>query len=217
VPTEMELVLEQTQQGTSYEVSVSAEGVKELKRNFDESDTYVLERFNTPAGNPIKNILLKLNLSDHRSILMDSKEYFKMVMEIILHETTKKIIQIKKHIQAVRDRQESYADRRRKPLEFEVRDKVMLKVSQWKRVIRFGKRGKLNPRYIRPFKILDRIDDKLNFNEEPVEIMDQEVKQLKQSRIPIVKVHWNSRQGPEFTWEHEDQMKKKYLYLFVNP
>ncbi|GJY96096.1 hypothetical protein Tco_0512457 [Tanacetum coccineum] len=118
----------------------------------------------------------------------------------------------------------------------------MLKVSPWKRVIRFGKRGKLNPRYIRPFKIIAKvgtlayrlelleqlsrvystfhvsnlkkclvdeplaisldeiqIDDKLNFIDEPVEIMDHEVKRLNQSCIPIVKVRWNSRQGPEFT------------------
>ncbi|GJZ44192.1 putative reverse transcriptase domain-containing protein [Tanacetum coccineum] len=75
----------------------------------------------------------------------------------IFHETTEKIIQIKKRIQAARDRQNSYADKRRKPLEFEVRDKVMLKVSPWKGVIRFGKRGKLNPLYIGPFKILDRV------------------------------------------------------------
>nr|GEV93533.1 putative reverse transcriptase domain-containing protein [Tanacetum cinerariifolium] len=59
----------------------------------------------------------------------------------IVHETTKKIIQIKKRIQAARDRQKSYANRRRKPLEFKVIDKVMLKVSPWKGVIRFGKRG----------------------------------------------------------------------------
>ncbi|GKA90192.1 putative reverse transcriptase domain-containing protein [Tanacetum coccineum] len=75
----------------------------------------------------------------------------------IVHETTKKIIQIKKRIQCARDRQKSYTDRRRKPLEFEVRDKVMLKVSPWKGVIRFGKRGKLNPRYIGPFKILAKV------------------------------------------------------------
>ncbi|GJZ39443.1 putative reverse transcriptase domain-containing protein [Tanacetum coccineum] len=121
----------------------------------------------------------------------------------IVHETTEKIIQIKKHIQAARDRQKSYVDRRRKPLEFEVGDKVLLKVSPWKGVICFGKRGKLNPHYIRPFKILDRkcvvdeplailldeiqINDKLNFIEELVEIMDREVKQLKQSCITIVK------------------------------
>ncbi|GJS82691.1 putative reverse transcriptase domain-containing protein, partial [Tanacetum coccineum] len=125
----------------------------------------------------------------------------------------------------------SYADVRRKPLEFEVGDKVMLKVSPWKSVVRFGKRGKLSPRYIGPFKILSRvgpvaykmelprelqgihntfhvlnlkkclsdedlfipldevrIDEKLHFIEEPIKIMDREVKQLKQSRIPIVKV-----------------------------
>ncbi|GKE21688.1 hypothetical protein Tco_1433200, partial [Tanacetum coccineum] len=151
----------------------------------------------------------------------------------IVHETNEKIIQIKKHIQAARDRQKSYADRRCKPLEFEVRDKVMLKVSPWKGMIHFDKRGKLNPRYIGPFKILDKksfvdeplaipldeiqIEDKLNFIKEPVEIMDQEVKWLKQSRIPIVKIRWNSIRGPEFTWEREDQMKKKYPHLFINP
>ncbi|GJZ13127.1 putative reverse transcriptase domain-containing protein, partial [Tanacetum coccineum] len=75
----------------------------------------------------------------------------------IVHETTEKIIQIKKRIQVVRDRQKSYADRRLKLLEFEVRDKVMLKVSPWKGVIRFGKRGKLNHFYIRPFKILAKV------------------------------------------------------------
>nr|GEV76162.1 reverse transcriptase domain-containing protein [Tanacetum cinerariifolium] len=148
----------------------------------------------------------------------------------IIHETTEKIIQIKKRIQAARDRQKSYANRRHKPLEFEVGDKVMLKASPWKGVIRFSKRWKLNPRYIGPFKILAKvgmlvyrlelleqlsrvhsifhvfnlkkcsideplailldeihIDDKLNFIEEPVEIMDREVKRLKQSRILIVK------------------------------
>ncbi|GJU97743.1 hypothetical protein Tco_1327014 [Tanacetum coccineum] len=124
-------------------------------------------------------------------------------------------------------------------------------------VIRFGKRGKLSPRYIGPFKIIERIgpvayklelpdklrgihntfhvsnlkkcladenlvipleeiqlDDKLHFIEEPVEIMDREVKQLKQSRIPIVKVRWNSRRGPEYTWEREDFFKRNYPHLF---
>ncbi|GKC58667.1 putative reverse transcriptase domain-containing protein, partial [Tanacetum coccineum] len=178
----------------------------------------------------------------------------------IIHETTKKIVQIKSRIQAARDCQKSYADIRRKPLEFQVEDKVMLKVSPWKGVIRFGKRGKSNPRYIGPFKIITKVgtvayqlelpeqlsrvhntfhisnlkkcmsdktlaipldeiqvDNKLHFIEEPVEIMDREVKRLKQSRILIVKVRWNSRRGPEFTWEREDQMQKKYPHLFANP
>ncbi|GKB69744.1 putative reverse transcriptase domain-containing protein [Tanacetum coccineum] len=166
----------------------------------------------------------------------------------LIHETTKKIVQIKQRIQAARDRQKSYADVRCKPLEFQVGNRVMLKVLPWKGVIHFGKRGKLNRRYIGPFKVLAKvgpiayrlelphqlsrvhsmfhvsnlkkflsdeplaipldelhIDDKLHFVEEPVEIIDHEVKQLKQSRIPIIKVRWNSRRGPEFTWEREDQ------------
>ncbi|GJW47296.1 putative reverse transcriptase domain-containing protein [Tanacetum coccineum] len=165
----------------------------------------------------------------------------------IIHETTKKIVQIKSRIQVVRDRQKSYADVRRKPLEFQVRDKVMLKVSPWKGEFHFGKGWKLNPRYIGPFKVLAKvgtvayrlkpdihskkclsyeslvipldeihIDDKLHFVEEPVEIMDREVKRLKQIRIPIIKVRWSSRRGPEFTWEREDQFKRKYSHLFTS-
>ncbi|GKB00811.1 putative reverse transcriptase domain-containing protein [Tanacetum coccineum] len=151
----------------------------------------------------------------------------------IIHETSKKILQIRQRLQAARDRQRS--------------------------VIQFGKRGKFNPRYIGPFKILERIglvayklelpeelrnvhntlhvsnlkkclsdeslvipmkelrlDDKLNFVEEPMEIMDRAVKQLKQSRIPIVKVRWSSKRGPEFTWERKDQIHAKYSHLFSN-
>ncbi|GJZ87407.1 putative reverse transcriptase domain-containing protein [Tanacetum coccineum] len=68
-----------------------------------------------------------------------------------------KIFKIRDRMQAARDRQKSYADKRRRPLEFEVGDKVMLKVAPWKGVMRFGKRGKLNPRYIGPFRIIERI------------------------------------------------------------
>ncbi|GKA51333.1 hypothetical protein Tco_0744529 [Tanacetum coccineum] len=162
-------------------------------------------------------------------------------------------------MQAAQDRQKSYADRKRKPMEFEVGDRVMLKVSPWKGVVRFGKRGKLNPRYVGPFKVLAKVgkvayrlelpqelsrvhhtfhvsnlkkcyadeplvmplegihvDDKLQFVEEPVEIMEREIKRLKRSRIPLVKVRWNSRRGPEFTWEREDSFKQKYPQLFTN-
>ncbi|GJV69865.1 putative reverse transcriptase domain-containing protein [Tanacetum coccineum] len=175
----------------------------------------------------------------------------------IVQETTEKIIQVKQRMQAARDRQKSYADLKRKPMEFEVGDKVMLKVSPWKGVVRFGKRGKLNPRFVGPFKVIKRVgdvayklelpeelsrvhntfhvsnlkkchadeplavpldglhfDDKLQFVEEPIEITDREVKRLKRSRIPLVKVRWNSKRGPEFTWEREDQFQKKYPHLF---
>ncbi|GJW88736.1 putative reverse transcriptase domain-containing protein [Tanacetum coccineum] len=176
-----------------------------------------------------------------------------------VQETTEKIIHIKQRIQAAHDRQKSYADLKRNLMEFQVGDRVMLKVSPWKGVVHFDKRGKLNPRYVGPFKVLAKfrsvayklelpqeqsrvhntfhvsnlkkcyadeplvvpldglhIDDKLYFIEEPIEIMDREVKRLKQSRIPIIKVRWNFRRGPEFTWEREDQFRKKYPYLFTN-
>nr|GEV85077.1 putative reverse transcriptase domain-containing protein [Tanacetum cinerariifolium] len=126
------------------------------------------------------------------------------------------------------------------------------------RVVRFGKWGKLNPRFVGPFKVLERVgdvayeldlpkelsrvhntfhvsnlkkchadeplavpldglhfDDKLHFVEEPVKIIDREVKRLKRSRIPLVTVRWNSKRGPEFTWEREDQFRKKYPHLFA--
>ncbi|GJS47010.1 putative reverse transcriptase domain-containing protein [Tanacetum coccineum] len=177
----------------------------------------------------------------------------------LIQETTEKIVLIKQRMQAAQDRQKSYADRKRKPMEFEVGDRVMLKVSPWKGVVRFGKRGKLNPRYVGPFKVLAKVgkvayrlelpqelsrvhhtfhvsnlkkcyadepivmplegihvDDKLQFVEEPVEIMEREIKRLKRSRIPLVKVRWNSRRGPEFTWEREDSFKQKYPQLFTN-
>ncbi|GKC78864.1 putative reverse transcriptase domain-containing protein [Tanacetum coccineum] len=145
----------------------------------------------------------------------------------IIHETIEKIVQIRQRLEAARDRKRSYANVRQKPLEFQVEDHVMLKVSPRKGAIRFGKRGKLNPRYIIPFRILKRVspvaytlelpeelsnvystfyvsnlkkcisdeslvnsmkelrlDDKLNFVEEPIEIMDQEVKATETKSYP---------------------------------
>nr|GEW25844.1 putative reverse transcriptase domain-containing protein [Tanacetum cinerariifolium] len=176
----------------------------------------------------------------------------------LVQDTTEKISQIKDRLKAVHDRQKSYADKRRKPLEFSVGDYVFLKVSPWKGVVRFGKKGKLSPRFVGPFEIIKKvglvayrldlpeelngvhdtfhlsnlkkcladptlqvpldeiqIDAKLNFVKEPVETLEREFKKLKHSRIAIVKVRWNSKRGPEFMWEREDQMKLKYPHLFV--
>ncbi|KAJ9539281.1 hypothetical protein OSB04_032014 [Centaurea solstitialis] len=167
----------------------------------------------------------------------------------IVQETTDKI---------KLDRQKNYADNRRKPLEFQVGDRVLLKVSPWKGLIRFGKKGKLSPRFVGPFKIIERIglvayrldlpselssihdtfhvsnlkkclseetvilplgeiqiDEQMRAAEKPIEILDREIKQLRRNKIPIVKVRWNSRHGPEFTWEQETFMKDKYPHLFT--
>ncbi|GJY24797.1 putative reverse transcriptase domain-containing protein [Tanacetum coccineum] len=175
------------------------------------------------------------------------------------NEITDKVVLIKEKLKAARDRQKSYVDNRRKPLEFEVGDRVLLKVSPWKGVLYFIKKGKLAPRYVGPFEILERIgpvayrfrlpgelsgvhdtfhvsnlkkcladaslhvpldeirvDKALRFVEEPIEIMDHEVRILKRSKISLVKVCWNSKCGLEFTWERKDYMKSKYPQLFVN-
>ncbi|GJU93809.1 putative reverse transcriptase domain-containing protein [Tanacetum coccineum] len=130
----------------------------------------------------------------------------------LVQETTKKILRIKDRLKATQD------------------------LSPWKGVVRFGKKEKLAPRFVGPFEIIEkvgsvayrldlpeelkvpldeiRIDDKLNFVEEPMEIMEREFKKLKRSRIAIVKVRWNSKRSPEFTWEREDHMKLKYPHLF---
>ncbi|GJV43031.1 putative reverse transcriptase domain-containing protein [Tanacetum coccineum] len=88
----------------------------------------------------------------------------------LVQETTERIIQIKQRIQTARDRQKSYADLKRKPMEFQVRDKVMLKVSPWKGVVRFGKQGKLNLRYVGPFKVLKKVRSIANKLEHPQEL-----------------------------------------------
>nr|GEW74377.1 putative reverse transcriptase domain-containing protein [Tanacetum cinerariifolium] len=138
----------------------------------------------------------------------------------IVQETTKKIVQIKERLKTARSRQKSYADKRRKPLKFKVGDQVLLKVSPWKGVVRFGKKGNLAPRYVGPFKIVEcvgrkclaesdaqvpleeiKIDENMRFVEEPIEIVERDVKKLKRRRIPLEKVRWNSQQGAEYTWE----------------
>ncbi|GJT59030.1 hypothetical protein Tco_1002563 [Tanacetum coccineum] len=152
---------------------------------------------------------------------MDEAHASSLIGPEFVQEMIDKVILIKENLKATRDRQKSYVDCGRKPLEFEVGDRVLLKVTPWKGVVRFGKKGKLAPRFVGQLKILERIGLvayrlRLCFVEEPVEIMDREVKSLKRSRIPLVKVRWNSKRGPEFTWEREDYMKSKYPQLFVD-
>nr|GEY48533.1 putative reverse transcriptase domain-containing protein [Tanacetum cinerariifolium] len=177
----------------------------------------------------------------------------------LVQETTDKVVLVKEKPKAARDRQKRYVVYGLKPLEFEVGDRVWLKVTHLKGVVCFGKTGMLAPRYVGPFEILERIgvvaywlrlpdelnsvhdtfhvsnlkrcladanlhvpldeikvDKTLHFVEEPVEIMDREIKKLKHRKIALVKVRWNSKHGPDFTWKHEDQMRIKYLQLFVD-
>nr|GEW72120.1 reverse transcriptase domain-containing protein [Tanacetum cinerariifolium] len=142
-------------------------------------------------------------------------------------ETTKKIVLIKQRIQAAQDRQKSYVDLKRKPMDFKVRDRVMLKVTyrlelpqELIRVHHTFHVSNLKKCYAdEPLSMsLEgiHVDDKLQFVEEPVEIMEREIKRLKRSRIPLVKTRGNSRRGPEFTWERENSFKKKYPHLFTN-
>ncbi|GJU72190.1 putative reverse transcriptase domain-containing protein [Tanacetum coccineum] len=126
----------------------------------------------------------------------------------LVRETTKKISQIKDRLKAARDHQTNYADKRRKPLEFSVGDYILLKVSPCKCV-----KCLADPTLKVPLDEI-QVDAMLNFVEEPVELLEREFKKLKRSRITIVKVRWNSKCGPEFMWEREDQMRLKYPHLF---
>ena len=164
---------------------------------------------------------------------------------------------IRARLKAAQDKQKSYADKRRKDLKFEVKDQVFLKLSPWKGVVRFGKRGKLSPRYIGPFEIVERVGpvayrldlpeelsrvhnvfhismlrkyisdpshvleapeielrDDLSYEEQPVQILGREEKELCNKTISLVKVLWRNHLVEEATWEREDQMRDQYPHLF---
>ncbi|XP_021986836.1 uncharacterized protein LOC110883367 [Helianthus annuus] len=159
----------------------------------------------------------------------------------IVRAANEKIDMVRAHLKAAKHRQNSYADKRRRPIEFQVGDKVMLKVSPWKGIIRFRKRGKPSPRFIRPFKIVERVgkvayrlelpaelggihstfhyddievDNSLNYVVKPIAILHRKVKSLRNKEINQVKVKWEHRKGSDTTWESEEEMQRFYPTLF---
>ena len=175
----------------------------------------------------------------------------------IVQTTVDKVNVIRARLKAAQDKKKSYADKLRKDLKFEVEDRVFLKLSPWKGVVRFGKRGKLSPHYIGPFEIVERIGpmayrldlpeelsrvrnvfhismlrkyisdpshvletpeielrDDLSYEEQPMQIMGREEKELRNKTISLVKVLWRNHLVEEATLEREDQMKSQYSHLF---
>ncbi|XP_050229269.1 uncharacterized protein LOC126678413 [Mercurialis annua] len=176
--------------------------------------------------------------------------------EIILI-TSEKVPVIKQRLETAFSRQKSYADPKRRDLEFQVGDFVFIKVSPMKGVIRFGKKGKLAPRYVGPYEIVERVgavayklalpadmsqvhpvfhismlrkyisdpshiiqsqsvevNEELSYEEEPMQIIDTQVRKLRTKEIPMVKVLWRNHSVEECTWETESDMRKRYPYLF---
>ncbi|GKA85513.1 putative reverse transcriptase domain-containing protein [Tanacetum coccineum] len=173
-------------------------------------------------GSPIHNIFAAH--LDQKELNKRQRRKAQILGPELIQETTEKIIQIKQRMQAARDRQKSYADLKRKPMEFQVGDKVMLKVSPWKGVVRFGKRGKLNPRYVGPFKVIERVGEvayKLELPEELSRVHNTfHVSNLKKKsgrRTISPKSDPISSKFDETPrevlsqprWEREDQSKKK--------
>ncbi|KAK5775641.1 hypothetical protein PVK06_043559 [Gossypium arboreum] len=175
----------------------------------------------------------------------------------LVADTEDKVKLIRDRLKEASDRQKSYADLKHKEIEYSVGDMVFLKVSPWKKILRFGKKGKLSPRFIGPYRILkrvgpvayqlelpselDRIHDvfhvsmlrryrsdpthvvpvaeievraDLTFEEEPVQILDRDVKVLRRKSVPLVKVLWRNHGREEATWEPEEAMQQQYPHLF---
>ncbi|KAA3473747.1 Retrotransposable element Tf2 protein type 1 [Gossypium australe] len=175
----------------------------------------------------------------------------------LVAETEDKVKLIQARLKEASDRQKSYADLKRRDIEFAVGGRVFLKVSPWKKVLRFGKKGKLSPRFIGPYKVLRRVgpvayqlelpaelsqihdvfhvsmlrryrsdpshvvaveeievNPDLTMEEEPVQILDRDVKVLRRKSVPLVKVLWQNHGVEEATWEPEDMMRQQYPQLF---
>ncbi|KAA3487114.1 Retrotransposable element Tf2 [Gossypium australe] len=175
----------------------------------------------------------------------------------LVFETEDKLKIIRTRLKEASDRQKPYADLKRKDIEFAVGDRVFLKVSPWKKVLRFGRKGKLSPRFIGPYRVLKRVGPvayqlelpselsqihdvfhvsmlrryrsdpshvvsveeievrpDLSLEEEPVWILERDVKVLRRKTVPLVKVLWQNHSSEEATWEPEDAMRQQYPHLF---
>ena len=181
----------------------------------------------------------------------------KVIGSDLIQETEEKVKMIREILKIANDRQKSYADMKRKDIRYEIGEKVFLKVSHWKKVMRFGKKGKLSPRFIRPYEVIEKVGPvayrlalppelekihsvfhvsmlrryrsdpshvvssktielrpDLTYEEEPVEILAREVKELRNKKIPLVKVLWRNHKIEEVTWESEETMRHQYPQLF---
>ncbi|XP_075475662.1 uncharacterized protein LOC142508903 [Primulina tabacum] len=124
-------------------------------------------------------------------------------------------------MKTAQSRQKSYADNRRRPLEFEVGDHVFIKIAPLKGIMRFGRKGKLSPRFIGPFEIIDRIGERAYRLALPPDldrvhnILDRKVKVLRNKEIGIIKILWRNQLVEEATWEPEEEMKLRYPELFA--
>ncbi|KAL8094223.1 hypothetical protein AgCh_035926 [Apium graveolens] len=175
----------------------------------------------------------------------------------MIQQTKQSIENIRKRLVVAQDRQGKYANQGRRDKEFKVGEKVLLKISPWKGMMRFGKKGKLSPRFIGPFEILKRVGSvsyqlalppelqhihdvfhifvqkkyhqdnrhvlnyepievkyNLTYEEQPVEIIDRKVQELKKKNIPLVTVLWRNHTIEEATWELKSEMRNKYPFLF---
>ncbi|KAK5833758.1 hypothetical protein PVK06_017613 [Gossypium arboreum] len=176
----------------------------------------------------------------------------------LIKDAEQKVKVIRENLKIASDRQKSYADLKRKDIEYQVGDKVFLKVSPWKKILRFGRKGKLSSRFIGPYEISERvgpvayrlilppklekihdvfhvsmlrryrsdpshvispsevkIQADMSYEEEPIRILAREVKELRNKRVPLVKVLWLKHGMEEATWEPENSMKERYENLFT--
>ena len=181
----------------------------------------------------------------------------KVIGPDLIQETEEKVKMIRERLKISNDRQKSYADMKRKDIRYEIGEKVFLKVSPWKKVMRFGKKDKLSPRFIGPYEVIEKVGPvayrlalppelekihsvfhvsmlwryrsdpshvvssetielrpDLTYEEDPVEILAREVKELRNKKIPLVKVLWRNHKTEEATWESEETMRHQYPQLF---